>query len=76
MNQRKCLPEKNQDKPLRDLNWTNKGLEYSLTGKNQNKSGSNLSEPEKMPTEKNQDKPLRDLNWTSWGFEYILSGKN
>ena len=47
---------KNQDKPLRDLNWTSGSLEYSLTGKNQNKSWSDLSEPEKMSTRKNQDK--------------------
>ena len=38
---------KNQDKLLRDLNWTSIGLEFSLTGKNQNKSWSDLSEPEK-----------------------------
>ena len=48
MNQRKCLPEQNQNKPLGNLNWTSIGLEYSLTGKNQNKSWSDLSEPEKM----------------------------
>ena len=30
--------------------------------KNQNKSWSDLSEPEKMSAGKNQDKPLRDLN--------------
>ena len=68
LNQRKMSARKNQDKPLRDLNWTSSGLEFSLTGKNQNKSWSDLSEPEKMSTGKNQDKPLRDLNWTSRGL--------
>ena len=69
MNQRKYLPERNQDKPLIDLNWTNRSLEYSLTIKNQNKSWSDLYEPEKKSTGKNQDIPLIDLDWTSSGLE-------
>ena len=47
---------KNQDKPLRFK------LNPQRSGKNQNKSWSDLSEPEKMSTGKNQDKPLGDLN--------------
>ena len=55
---------KNQDKPLRGLNWTSRGLE-----KNQNKPWSDFSKPEEMFGGKNQDKLLRDLNWTSRGLE-------
>ena len=53
---------KNHDKPLRDLNWTNRGIEYSLTGENQSKSLNDSSEPEKVSAGKNQNKLLRDLS--------------
>ena len=55
---------KNQDKLVRDLNWTSMGLE-----KNQNKSWSDLSKPEKMSAGKNQDKLLSGLNWTNKSLE-------
>ena len=54
---------KNQDKPLIFK------LNQQRSGKNRNKSWSDLSELEKMSTRKNQDKPLRDLNGTSRGME-------
>ena len=58
----------NQDKSLRGLNWTCRGLE-----KNQNKSWSDLSEPEEMSTGKNQDKQLRGLNWTGRSLKEVDS---
>ena len=61
---------------MRVLNWTKRGLGYSLIGENQNKSWSDLFEPEKVSTGKNKDKQLIDLNWTCRGLRFSLTGKN
>ena len=60
---------------MRGLNWTKRGFAYSLTGENQSRSLSDLSEPKKMfepenaSAGKNQNKSLRDLNWTDKDLE-------
>ena len=66
---------KNQDKRLRDLNWTNKGLELSLIADDSEKYYGRFNWTiERVYRKKNQNKSLIDLNWTSRGLELSLTG--